>query len=188
MNKEFIVVPEAFNSLECDDIASLGDRLALRDATVGTNREVYRDIRSSKIGWMARLHTPSWIFERMDQVVYLINAQYFDVDYRRDGCASFQYTLYEGDENGHYDHHKDTFLPSPFPEHRKLSIVVQLSDPNNYEGGHFEFRDVGEPLPAEAFYRGSAIIFPSILHHAVHPVTNGERRSLVGWYSGPAWR
>jgi PKHD-type hydroxylase len=89
---------------------------------------------------------------------------------------------------GEYTLHKDTFLTFPGP-HRKLSISVQLSAPDEYEGGDFEFMDVGQPpKPINIRTQGTAIIFPSITYHKVTPVTKGKRYSLVGWYEGPEWR
>ena len=71
---------------------------------------------------------------------------------------------------------------------RKLSVVVQLSEPEDYEGGVFEIDDVVRPYPLNTSLfqpRGSILIFPSYIKHRVLPVTKGVRRSLVTWYNGP---
>ena len=69
---------------------------------------------------------------------------------------------------------------------RKLSVVVQLTDPDEYEGGEFKFKYVEQP---EGFNnRGSVLVFPSYLEHCVTPVTKGTRHSLVTWIEGPRWR
>lgn len=86
---------------------------------------------------------------------------------------------------------------------RKLSCTIQLSDPDDYEGGLFQWlepvgtfdkiqlgqRTVGlddmtKTAPFSAKTRGSIILFPSDVHHQVTPVTRGSRNSLVGWLLG----
>ena len=56
---------------------------------------------------------------------------------------------------------------------RKLSVSVQLSRPEEYEGGDLQFMVVGGYEPVTAI--GSAITFPSYLLHRVTPVTKGTR-------------
>ncbi len=66
-------------------------------------------------------------------------------------------------------------------------MVLQLSDPEEYEGGIFELfinKHVRE-LPKK---KGMVALFPSYFMHRVTPVTKGERRSLVLWVSGPPFR
>ena len=87
---------------------------------------------------------------------------------------------------------------------RKLSSTIQLSNPDDYEGGHFQWIEpVGifdklkstgtqtidvdqyiQTAPFSAKERGSFIIFPSFVHHQVAPITRGTRVSLVSWYHG----
>jgi|TARA_B110000444_G_scaffold40616_1_gene36530 PKHD-type hydroxylase len=69
---------------------------------------------------------------------------------------------------------------------RKLSIVVQLSDPTTYSGGDFEFKTVETPQAFKT--QGSILVFPSYLEHQVTSVTEGTRHSLVCWAEGPRWR
>ena len=72
---------------------------------------------------------------------------------------------------------------------RKLSVSINLSDPNTYEGGQFEM-DLGEgPFVLEEMNRqGTIIVFPSDTQHRVTPVTKGVRYSLVNWFEGPAFK
>jgi PKHD-type hydroxylase len=87
---------------------------------------------------------------------------------------------------GHYDWHHDVNWENDTKYDRKLSIVIQLSDPNTYEGGEFEFREIEKPLAFRT--QGSVLVFPSYLMHRVLPVTQGTRYSLVGWMEGPRWK
>ena len=69
---------------------------------------------------------------------------------------------------------------------RKLSVTVQLSKTEDYEGGDLEFEDVQTSADFRA--QGTVLVFPSYLRHRVHPVTSGIRYALVAWFFGPQWR
>lgn len=107
--------------------------------------------------------------------------------------AEIQYTEYHASEQGHYDWHHDVNWPEPnvlngnFMD-RKISITVQLSDPSEYEGGDFSFNEVQNPDPISVKKKGTVLCFPSLLQHRVSPVTEGVRKSMVAWFSGPTWR
>lgn len=76
---------------------------------------------------------------------------------------------------------------------RKISMTVNLSDPNDYEGGNLKF-DLGPHIKErykvceEIRPQGSVIIFPSFSYHCVTPVTSGTRYSLVLWCLGKPWQ
>lgn len=73
--------------------------------------------------------------------------------------------------------------------HRKLSCVIQLSDPATYEGGDLTFEHVAQyPNAEEMRQQGTAIFFPSFVRHAALPVTSGKRYSIAAWFDGPKWR
>ena len=89
---------------------------------------------------------------------------------------------------GEYKKHHDVFWINNDQFHRKLSCVVQLTDPNEYEGGDFEMFDLTEyPNAQEVRAQGSTIFFPSFVPHQAHPVTKGKRYSLAVWFEGPKW-
>ena len=69
-------------------------------------------------------------------------------------------------------------------------MTIQLSDSKDYEGGDFKFFDpvVQSPDPDKLRAKGTVLVFPSFLPHAVTPVTKGERKSLVVWADGPEWK
>lgn len=140
------------------------------------------EYRSSEIRWIpAQAHTQIrdliWYFA----ITANRNAFGFDIDYVND----IQYTTYHSNENGKYDWHCDTFWANPTAYDRKISVVMQLSDPSEYEGGDFEIDSHYAQLPKEEIRaKGTVIVFPSFLHHRVTPVTKGTRRSLVSWVEG----
>lgn len=65
---------------------------------------------------------------------------------------------------------------------RKISVTVQLSAGDDYEGGELELNS-GKILSAmrEA---GAIVLFPSFMLHRVAPVTRGQRWAIVGWVQG----
>jgi len=71
---------------------------------------------------------------------------------------------------------------------RKLSFVVQLSDPDDYEGGNLQLLDESGKSYFAPRKRGTVIVFDSRTQHRVLKVTKGVRKSLVGWVVGPRWK
>lgn len=186
MNNIWEVWTSALQPDECDRIIERGLGYEPRTATVGFAKDVRHDdaYRSSVVRWLD-IGAEQAIVARLMSFVTSSNRTNFGVDI----VAPFdlQFTEYHGTSHGKYDWHQDIWLESNRPYDRKLSLVVQLSDPADYEGGGFEF--FGLQHPGAAFApRGSVLIFPSWLQHRVLPVTGGLRRSLVSWVEGPRWR
>jgi PKHD-type hydroxylase len=67
---------------------------------------------------------------------------------------------------------------------RKLSISIQLTNHEEYEGGELILYDGGEEGVTMHKTQGTLVIFPSYVLHEVMPVTKGERNSLVTWVTG----
>lgn len=83
---------------------------------------------------------------------------------------------------GKYDIHNDSedFVNGKLQRvcERDLTILIYLND--DYEGGELELPDWGIKLKPKA---GTLLAFPSYIEfsHRVHPVTSGERFTLVTW-------
>jgi PKHD-type hydroxylase len=77
---------------------------------------------------------------------------------------------------------------------RKLSLTLNLSDPNTYKGGNllFDFGEHSENVRyhecSNAREQGTGIVFPSFLPHCVTPLTEGKRYSLVLWTLGEPFK
>jgi PKHD-type hydroxylase len=178
--------PAALGPAECDHIVERALLYPEQSATVGFGETVRANegYRSSVIRWLD-VHGERAIVDRLMHYVQSSNRTNFGVDIA--APYELQFTEYHGVAAGKYDWHQDVWLDSPRAYDRKLSLVLQLSDPADYEGGAFEF--FGLQQPGETFVgRGSLLIFPSFLQHRVLPVTSGLRRSLVSWVEGPRWR
>ena len=70
---------------------------------------------------------------------------------------------------------------------RKLSLSIQLSEPDAYEGGDLQFKVSDQEVNAPRTL-GTVIAFPSYVLHRVTPITSGKRRSMVGWVTGVPFR
>jgi PKHD-type hydroxylase len=173
-----VFVENLFTFQEVDEINSYAKNLADLDATTHGGRT---DYRVSKSKFFFPNKTNSWIFDRITVAVNGANEIYqFQMTALLEGA---QYTTYYA-PNGHYGWHVDMGENTP---NRKLSVVVQLSDPSEYEGGDLEIWRGGNPV-VEIKNKGAACIFPSWEMHRVTEVTSGVRKSLVIWASGPAFR
>ena len=71
---------------------------------------------------------------------------------------------------------------------RKLSFTLQLSEPDEYEGGNVQFIDDENKTFFAPRQRGSMVLFDSRTQHRVLKVKKGVRRSIVGWVLGPRWK
>ncbi|TDJ34852.1 MAG: 2OG-Fe(II) oxygenase, partial [Gammaproteobacteria bacterium] len=139
------------------------------------------EVRDSDICFLWPGSENAWLFERLQQLTEQVNRAYqFEL---RGFFEGVQITHYAG-TGGHYGWHMDLGT-GPFSA-RKLTITVQLSDPESYDGGELEFTSAN--LQDEARRQGAAVVFPSFMTHRVNPVTRGERWSMVCWISGDAFR
>ena len=169
----------ALSDEQVAQIISNGEKQAPVQAEIQAEGNVQTEVRTSTVRWLEDFGLRDMLFE----YVKAANVRAFNVDVWN--SAEIQFTEYHGTENGHYDWHYDVHWDGKTNSDRKISITVQLSDPSEYEGGNFEFRDCETP---EAKTKGSVLVFPSHLEHRVLPVTSGIRKSFVAWFYGPRWR
>ena len=171
---------KGFSTELCNDIRTRFQDVSLTDGTVGGGGINLR-IRSSKIYWIPKIQK----FLDVYSILFSMVGQANDVFFKFNLTAiesDIQYTVYDETFKGHYGWHTDV---GPNNSRRKLSVVVQLSDPSEYEGGELQIQTGNTtPITVEK-EKGTVIIFPSYLMHQVAPVTKGIRRSLVLWIDGP---
>lgn len=153
-------------------------------AQVGGNPvgEDLAKIRRSQVSWLNKTQDTTWLFEKLGHIASSLNAQYYRFDLTGFGEA-IQLTNYDQSEHGMYGWHQDYNAKIS----RKLSMVLQLTDPSQYEGGNLQFM-TGVETQTIRKQRGLVAVFPSYVLHQVTPVTSGSRQSLVAWISGPAFR
>jgi PKHD-type hydroxylase len=180
---EFYVFQEVFTDEEIETIIELGNNLYLREGKVnGGRNDLNTTVRKSEIGFFEFNEDTKWIFDRIADHVIIANEELWNFDLIGFG-DSIQFTKYHGD-GGHYDWHADIGETVP---HRKISVVIQLSDETDYEGGNLQF-NIGPSYPQAPKTKGTMIIFPTYMLHRVTPVVDGLRMSLVSWISGPNFK
>ena len=168
---------------EIEKIIDLGENSELFEGLVGGFDNIKRKhVRDSTVGFLDYDNNTSWVFEKMADYAKEANNEMWSFDLLGFGDG-IQYTKYFGG-GGHYDWHADI---GETCSHRKISMVVQLSDETDYDGGILQL-NVGHQLLEVPKLKGSLSIFPSYLLHRVTPVVTGVRKSLVSWVSGPNLR
>ena len=88
------------------------------------------------------------------------------------------------EEKDYYDLHVDI---NPLSATRKLSFIINLSDPSEYTGGNIEFLNtsIEKELVTSV---GSIVIFPSFLPYKITPVLSGEKYIIAGHIHGPLYK
>ena len=171
-----------FSNEEVDKIKKTGDSLTNETAkTFGQGDQ--GENRKGSVAWLPLNESNKWIYSRLLSITEEANNSLwkFDLTGFWEDC---QYTTYEASskkDGDFYDYHLD--IDGSYGVQRKISIVVQLSDQEDYEGGELELKTSKNSYVADKS-KGSILLFPSFCLHKVHPVTKGKRNSLVLWVSG----
>lgn len=223
LDNYFYKIPNALTVEECDEFHELAKHINLHTGKVGNammdpdapNDDKNIDFKSRKsvTGWFNPQELPQHLMQR---IVDLTNQANHEGGWNFDLCyqENLQYTIYHGDKatntHGYYHWHADHGGEiGDDGRHRKLSWVIQLTDPEEYEGGNFQFiepwkqfwelgKENGRKqfdidsmittIPFSCKAKGTFMAFPSFLFHQVTPVLSGTRISLVGWVQGFPYR
>ena len=172
---------KALSPEECERITKLcRETAAFQSATVFKNNEYVpsNDIRETKVAWVKDPQL------RQTCNDYFLEANRNAFNFIVDFLPDIQFAEYE--KGCFYTWHHDINWDSSSLYDRKLSIIIQLSDPSTYEGGNFEFKELEQPQGFRD--QGSVLVFPSYNVHRVTEVTEGVRNSIVCWMEGPRWR
>lgn len=190
----FWVYESAFSAAECDELVSLGesafDAAGAQDGAIEGLADSGQ-LRDSRIGWLQRGEPTEWAFARLEELAAAANSTWgLDL---HGVLEDLQYTLYDR-VGAHYTWHHDGLEPGV--DDRKLSLVLQLSEPEDYQGADLDFLEVAvdytdselEDFRVRSRSRGTVVAFCSFEYHRVTPLESGLRRSLVAWVSGPRLR
>jgi PKHD-type hydroxylase len=167
-----------FTQEECAQIIAIGNE-KLQKATVSGGAS--EGIRDSQIAWLYGMDI-EFAFRRVTDSILDLNERFFKFDLF--GMAEgFQFTRYDA-PSGFYGMHIDKVLNGTV---RKLSLTIQLSEPEDYEGGELALHFDKDPNLMKK-EQGKMIVFPSYVLHEVRPVTKGTRYSLVAWITGKPFK
>ncbi len=168
---------DIINSLEKDLENHFDDEMG--DSKL-INDVLNKNIRKSKNTWIPTYH---WIGGWLWHYVEMANRNNFLYDISFIESESMQYASYGVGEN--YLRER-TAIENELV--RKISFSLQLSDPDDYEGGNIQFIDESDKSYIAPRQKGSLIIFDSRTKHRVCKVRSGVRKSIVGWVVGPRWK
>jgi PKHD-type hydroxylase len=176
-----------FTPLECETIKQVASTQEKKiagvvDPTTG-ERKIDLTYRKNSVVWLDD-NTPElqWMYRKLTDAVLQFNQQFFKFDLFG-FCERIQFTEYTNPDD-FYGEHFDKIL---YGVNRKLSVVVQLTNPSEYEGCELKL-NVGSKLETAPRAQGSVIVFPSYLRHQVTPLISGTRHSLVAWIAGPNFK
>lgn len=207
-------IPSALSPEQIEEIESIASQKPWNPGRVGFIEDpdmsvddlINTSIRSSSVKWIENLSNS------LEQVLGDLTIQALEETNWRwniDGHQPYQYTVYEAKPDSpkgdfytwHTDHGPNNIDDNG--KMRKLSFTLQLSDPDEYEGGLFQWLEPSSSfdrmtlgqrtidiensirtIPFSLKEKGSILFFPSFVHHQVTPVTRGIRKSLVGWCIG----
>lgn len=123
---------------------------------------------------------------RHDNPIYAITGPLWE-RYINEHSASLSfiepYELKIYEKNDKFDDHRDAFGSVHFDMDRKINLILQISEKNDYDGGLLYVGDFECPATF-----GTAIFFPAHYIHRVTEVTRGRRISLIGHAWGPIYR
>jgi len=191
MKGEWCYFKSFFDKTTCEKIINDALKLPSQDALVGINgnEKLNLDGRRSKIRFINK-DDPNftYLFDILWKTAISANHDFFNIHISK--LDFIQFAEYDSSYKGEYKEHQDVFWLNNDPNyHRKLSAIIQLSDPFTYQGGNFEMIET-ETVPPEHDVRqqGTIFYFPSFFKHRANQVISGKRYSIAAWFEGPKWR
>ena len=158
----------------CDCIVNSIDNTLYQKGTTGNNNKLLA--RNVNIQFI----NITWINALLCGYIRYANSLNFHYNLSDEDKELAQISKYSVGE--FYGEHRD-FGTNDNSITRKLSLTVQLSDEDSYEGGDLIFFN-GSIKDKAPRGKGSVIVFDSRLFHEITPVIKGTRYSLVKWYHG----
>ena len=164
---------------ECENVFIESARFKWEQGDIDTSDDL-EHIRSGKVKGLIPDEDNKWLYERIAALFNDFNDKVVHQDWTG-YIECIQFAEYEvGD---HYDWHFD--YGNAF-SNRKISFILQLSDPNDYDGCNLEI--MGAPYEPKTKERGTLIMFPSYVRHRITHITRGTRYCVVGWVHGPHFK
>lgn len=177
-----------FSPEECQTIIDLyKEKETWSGGTVDSDGTDSQEDQIRRVDINTVTHTPdtAWIYDKLCQLVFTANKEFqFDLTGFMENMQLLKYTAApdEHTPGGHYNMHADT--GSSYLSTRKLSVILQLTDPSEYEGCETHLQAFGDISQG----RGDVTIFPSPMLHGVSELTEGHREALVVWVNGPPFK
>ena len=187
MKRNIIVAKKALSADLCNTIIDRAKHNFEKAYTGHPDKT--NSVRQSQVCWLSGTIRHLDIYIPVMQLIHKVNTDFYNSNLG--DPEPFQITKYDESNQGFYKPHEDGTYDD-VGDHdtvRKLSVSIQLTSPEHYEGGTFQFPDDVDKFNVEdSLEQGTAIFFPSYMKHGVVPVTKGTRYSLVCWTHGPNFK
>lgn len=180
----FAYMNKVFTPEECQKIIDLANSKPKMMAEVNNTQQSYNpDLRKNKIVWIDYNDGDlAWAYRKLIDVGTKLNDQYFKFDLYGIG-EKLQFSEYSEPGDGFKSHIDKTFNGVI----RKLTLVVQLTDPKEYEGSNLLLH-IGSIPDVMKNDQGTVLAFPGYALHEVTPLISGTRYTLVVWFTGPNFK
>jgi PKHD-type hydroxylase len=173
----------------CENIIKTYKNKKFHKGTIGVKDKAKANLKTRNTN-VVFIDEP-WLYREIQPFTNVANRN-ANWNFNLDWTEKIQFGCYR--KNSHYDWHCDSTTVNKENRYRKVSTIVMLSNPSDYEGGQlkFQFRNNIDPTIEDTLVdgnlQGNIIVFPSYVWHKVEPVTKGVRYSLVTWTWGPPFK
>ena len=167
-----------FSKDECDQILSTCVEELWLPSTVIGSKEFHQSKRQKLRG-----DTAGFPFLNIREITKNANTEIYDFNLigiiDQDFPQVFTYS-----EDDFYNMHLEL---TPMAPSRKITFIINLSDPTTYNGGDIEFLNI-DTSQSELNDQGACLIFPSYTPYKINAVTNGVKRIIVGHVHGAIFK
>ena len=123
---------------ECNTIIKQGEIQTAVAGSLGGDDEINESTRRSNVTYLMHNDENAWLYDKLGREIQQVNAEAYQ--YQLSGIEAIQLASYE--EGDFYDWHTD--LGEADNSTRKLSLSIQLTPADEYDGGELEFMKTAE--------------------------------------------
>ena len=176
-----VTVPQVLTRSQCEMIRQDADIIGMKRAPVMAKdgKNVLSRTRTCASCWLPKAPHFQWLYNYVAAVTDEVNTAHFQFDVM--DMQTLQVLRYRPGQ--WFRWHFDTFDGSD----RKLTMVINLSEPNDYIGGGLQVEGEWEGME-HRMKQGAATFFPAWMKHRARAPIFGTRWALVAWITGPAWK
>lgn len=185
IDADIVYADNAFTAEELLQIRTIGDSLesaGVVDASTGQD-----GVRKVWLTFLEHNTQTDFIYKKINAVAKKVSTEFFGIDITQYNELGFWYSTYSSTD--HYAWHADKTeaYVTKNTGMVKLSLITQISDPSEYEGGTVEIMS-DDGIKTIDKRTGLIYAIPGYTAHRVTPITSGQRRVLVSWFLGPKFR
>ena len=97
----FVTWQNGFNDYDIKKIIEMGESRKIRKALTGDGTFDDNNIRNSNISWIELQEDSKWLYDELSYIARQLNGQFYKFDLYG-FVEHFQYTVYDGNVDGHY--------------------------------------------------------------------------------------